>query len=476
MRRMLTLMWFLALVTVAPLRAQTAVQIQLLGTVFDSVTMRPLSGALVRLVRVDDPAVGRSAVADSTGAFRISEVPQGAWLATFLHPVLDSLRLEPGEMRLDLQKPGTIPVAMATPSVATLAVLACRQPVLTDEGLLVGSVRGTPGDSTLANVQIEVGWPEWILDGTQLKPEQRTKSARTDSLGRYQLCGVPRGTLLHARSFRGVDSTGQIELAVPAEGYAMQDFLLPSAPAGRATVRGRVTRENAQPLRNAIVRVLESGTTTRTGEDGSFVIADAGAGTRTLEARLIGFTPQRRAVELRKEMPTTVTLALPVQRVQLDTVRVVAGRELPYYVRAIERRARSGTGQLLSGDLVREHSSMWVTDALRGMNGVRVTTDGMGGSVQMLDFRGEVCRPMIYIDGTIQQIGGRTAASISIDDFVSRADVSAVEVYTRANRVPPEFAGASTACGVIAVWSRYATGNVPIVSRIIDKHSPTVPR
>ena len=455
------------------------------GTVFDSLTMRPIPGALIRLVRADDPANGRSAVADSAGTFRVPDVPGGTWLATFLHPILDSLRLEPSVLRLDLTEAGTVTVAMTTPSVTRLAASTCGQLLLADEGLLVGSVRDAADDRLLAGVHVTVVWPEWTLGGASLTTELQTRTARTDSLDRYALCGVPRGTTLRARSASGADSTGEIVVDVPADGYALQDFLLArasdvhlaaadkrdtgiaaaAAPRGRGPVRGRVVREDAQPLRNAIVRVLASGSVARTAEDGTFVIADAAGGKQTIEARLIGYVPDRRTVEIRDGGLTDITLTLPVQRVQLDTVRVMAGRDVPYQVRAIERRARTGTGTLLSGDLIRERSSMWATDALRGMNGLRVSASALGNHVEMQGLRGEMCTPFIYIDGMMTQISAGSTTSLTIDDFVSRADVAAVEVYARANLVPPEFNGGSTGCGAIAVWSRHVTGNVRVRSQ-----------
>lgn len=471
--------------------AQAPVSVTVVGTVFDSVTMRPVPSALIRLVRADDPTAGRSVVADSLGAFRLLDVTGGTWLATFLHPMLDSLRLEPGVLRLELTESGTMAIGMTTPSAATLAASTCGRRLPDDEGLVVGSVRDAADDGVLSGVQVSVAWPEWTLGGVTLTSEMQTRTVRTDSLGRYALCGVPRGSSVTARSVSGADSTGEIVVAVPAAGYALQDFLLSRASAVRAAdagwtrdamardsaalvsrdsrtrvpVRGRVVRDDAQPVRNAVVRVLASGSAVRTADDGTFVIPDAAAGTQTIEARLIGYVPDRRTLDIRDGGLTDITLTLSVQRVQLDTVRVMAGREVPYQVRAIERRARSGTGTLLSGDMIRERSSMWVTDALRGMNGLRVSNKSQGNSVEMRSLRGEVCTPAVYIDGIITQISGGGNTSITIDDFVARGDVAAIEVYARANLVPPEFNVGSTGCGAIAVWSRFVTGNVRVISQ-----------
>lgn len=54
--------------------AQAPIIVSVVGTVFDSLTMRPIPGALIRLVRADDPAAGRSAVADLAGTFGVLDV------------------------------------------------------------------------------------------------------------------------------------------------------------------------------------------------------------------------------------------------------------------------------------------------------------------------------------------------------------------------------------------------------------------
>ena len=92
----------LALLALAPaaLVAQGAVTARIVGQVYDSISRAPLSNATVRIVRADNPSIGRTATTDVFGRFRYDSVGRGAWLATFLHPVLDSLRLEPGIVRL----------------------------------------------------------------------------------------------------------------------------------------------------------------------------------------------------------------------------------------------------------------------------------------------------------------------------------------------------------------------------------------
>src|SRR5215510_10823167 len=90
-----TLSVFAAIVVVSGLsapmaRAQRAGVVS--GTVYDSlITRAPLPDAEVVLV-----GVGRSAITDARGRFRIDSVPAGRHQITFYHPVLDSLSLGAG--------------------------------------------------------------------------------------------------------------------------------------------------------------------------------------------------------------------------------------------------------------------------------------------------------------------------------------------------------------------------------------------
>ena len=50
-----------------PPATQAAVFARVIGTVWDSIAMRPLGGATVRIVRADDPSIGRSATTTAFG-------------------------------------------------------------------------------------------------------------------------------------------------------------------------------------------------------------------------------------------------------------------------------------------------------------------------------------------------------------------------------------------------------------------------
>ena len=461
--------------------AQSIVRAHVSGTVFDSVSMQPLGGALVRIVRADDPTVGRSATSDPAGRFAYDSVASGIWLATFLHPVLDSLRLEPGVVRLEIADSTAVTMPLSTPSVKALLVASCGNAAGDDVGLVVGSVRGADDEAAVPGAKVQLEWPEWVLGAKTLTTEMRRVTATTDSLGRYLLCGVPVASTLRAITWSGSDTTGDVHVTVPQNGHAVQDFALgvlatrvvvaadtvvvssavvPTA-AGRVRpiLRGTVRTPDGQPLPDAAVRVIGRGSPVRTSADGAFVIADAGSGTATVEARRIGYSPHRIPVVLRQAEPASVNLILPVERIQLDTVRVVAGKVVPNLVRGIERRWRTGLGKFLAADLIMERSTTFTSDALRGISGVFVITgSGVGNGVAMRGTDGRHCDPTVFIDG-VYVSGG----SSQLDTIINRDQAAAIEVYARPNLVPAEFYNRSNGCGVVAVWSKFATEHVPVI-------------
>lgn len=465
-----------------PLAAQAPPLAQIRGAVFDSVAMTPLRRALVRIVRADDPSIGRSTITDSLGTFVHDSVPAGVWLASFLHPVLDSLRLEPGVVRLEITEAGVVQLPLGTPSGQALVVQACGPGGEGDAGVILGTVRNAEDETPLVGATVEVEWPEWTLARKSIITEQARRRTISDSRGSYRLCGVPPGSTLRSRSWTQTDTAGVIEITVPASGYAVQDFDIaiggsPTIAAttktdsttsaavriGSAIVRGSITTAAGAPLPNAIVRVLGSGSAVRSSATGEFRVTDALAGTQTIEARAIGYSPARRTVRLRNSTVFDISLSLATRNVELDTIRVVAGRDVPWDVRAIERRWRTGMGRFFDGKTVMARAMLYVSDAIQGLPGVfvRFARQGYGQDIYMRDNGGRECRAMIFVDGVPFDAAGR--GGISIDEFVRPRDVAAVEVYNRPTMVPAEYLTMARDCGVVAVWTKFGTGNVPIL-------------
>lgn len=455
------------------------ITVQVRGTAYDSVAMRPLEGAVVRLVPAEDPSAARVVVSREEGRFTVADLPSGRWLATMLHPALDSLGVEPPVVRLDVREAGEVALSLAIPSPRTLAARRCGS-LAEDTGLLYGIIRTAADESPLAGAAVSAHWPEWVIEKKRrgLRAEMQRRLVHADSLGRYALCGVPSGSMVRVEVAHGADSSGSLGAEVPAHGLLRRDLTLGRAEwvtelvtdtasgavvdtvrmrRGAAMVRGEVRDINGRPVPNALVRVLGSGRVARTGEAGSFVVNDAAAGTQTIEARAIGFQPGRQLHDLRDGGTTAVSFTLSTQTVLLDTVRVMAGRAVDPLVADIERRWRTrATGTVLGGDAVRARSTVFVTDALRAMNGIRIVpVGGMGQQILMQGYRGE-CAPVVWLDGApIRTLGG----SFFLDDLVVASDVAAMEVYPRASSVPAEFSGMND-CGAVVVWTYRRLGGV----------------
>ena len=232
---------------------------------------------------------------------------------------------------------------------------------------------------------------------------------------------------------------------------------------GRAMVRGRISTGAGAPLPEAMVRVVGSGSTVRTTSTGDFRIVDAVSGTQSIEVRAIGYSPSRRTLRLNDGVEAEVAMSLTVRNVELDTVRVVAGREVPHDVRGIERRWRTGNGKFLDGRTVMERSTLFMTDAVRGMPGVfvRPVEQGFGQEVFMRNNQGLECRAMLYLDGMPVDAAGR--GGLSLDESIRPDMVTAMEVYNRPTMVPAEYLTMARDCGVVAVWTKQGTGNVPVL-------------
>lgn len=461
---------------IAAARGQAQPVASVRGIVYDSVAMAPLADAAVRVFRSDSAARGFDVRTDARGAFSAPALPAGTWLVSFLHPRLDSLRVEAPLAQLQVVEAGTIAVTLAIPRASSIAWRLCGSPPDDSAAVITGEVRDATFRRPIAGATVRTSWPEWVFGKRQMDREDVARIARSDSTGTFVLCHLPMGTTVTALAYMGRDSTGVVELSVPVRAYAVADFVLdrrtvagPEARAdsggggthlrrGSGTVRGTVRTPDGRPLANAVARVLGSGSVVRSDSTGTFRITDAVAGTQTVEVRAVGFELRRLPVVLTPDDPLAVQVTIERARAVLDTVRVMAGRKLPPDVVNIERRWRRGLGTILDGATIRERTSTQITSALWGIPGVRLgMRAGYGNVVYVRGTVGGECIPPIYLDGFRFESNG-----ISIDEIVPPGEVAAIEMYPRAMQRPAEFTDLS-ACGVLVVWTRAFLGNVPVM-------------
>jgi hypothetical protein len=112
-----------------------------------------------------------------------------------------------------------------------------------------------------------------------------------------------------------------------------------------------------------------------------------------------------------------------------------------------ERRKASGLGQYLTDEEIQRSGASNIQDAVRAMRGVDLDCGGTayaGCRIRMTRApRG--CPPEYIVDGQLDNVFGPTTPI---------RDVIAMEVYTGPSDVPGEFAGRTSGCGVVVLWTR----------------------
>jgi hypothetical protein len=435
-----------------PAAAQPVAAGRLAGVVFDSTLMQPLADAQVQLLRADRTGT-RSTRTDARGRFQVDALPSGTWVVAALHPRLDTLGVEQLSRGVDVRGRGTTRVELAVPALRTMVARVCSRAEAEDStGYVRGAVRGVLSGSADAGGAVRFTWAELEIGADGVRRSLANVEATVDGEGRYLACGVPPDVPLQVRAWRGADSTGVLEFAMPEGGIAVLDLAVgPAQGAGR--VAGRVQQPSGQPLDGARVSVWGSGREVRTGDDGRYDLTGLPLGSYTLDVRAIGFQPYRATVAVRPGDGEAVSVRLE-RLAMLDTVQVRARRaqRLGPDMVDFERRRRQGFGRFFDGEQLGQLGVSRTSDLFWQVPGVRVAIGGPQGDRLFMRaaMLGSECAPTIFVDGM------PLPPEVSLDLAVPPADLRAVEVYTRAMQTPPEFSpNGASGCGAVVVWTKW---------------------
>jgi hypothetical protein len=448
------------------------------GIVHDSIARAPLAGAWVQLVDVGSAAqAARSALSDSLGRFAFDDVPEGHYRLGFFHSVLDSLGVTVPSRDLVVRGGRAVRADLAVPSGATLRALICGVRSPRDSGLVVngaaviGVVREARGGAPAADASVSGEWLEISFRTRGIDRRRPRVVVTTGANGWFALCNTPVGGTMFLTASRGADSTDLIETTVPADGFLRRDLYL--GPARTVVTRDstsrpdslalppRVTRsgdgrtsgtvvsaETKRPLSGAIVRVSE-GATTRTDGGGSFVLANAPLGTRTLEVRAVGHYPERRAVHVVEGMPPT-RVAMTTFKTVLDTVKIIATQLPDRHDSKFEERRRSGLGRYLTQADIERRGAIFTSDVFKNLPGTQLVRGELGArKIFVRSAFGDWCEPSVYIDGLYLW----TLDADEIDGMVSLRYVKGIEVYNEAT-TPVEYQRGLSGCGAILIWTK----------------------
>ena len=449
------------------------------GTVYDSMAMRPLHGAVVQLALV--PSAGaianvRSVVTDSLGQFDFPTVSPGTYLLGYQHVAVDSLGLHGPLQRIDVRTASTVRAPMAVPSMRSIIRTVCGRDGVADSlAVLMGSVRHARSDASLPGAFVSLRWGEVILSrGASMQRSTPIVDTFANDEGWFTAC-VPGGVQMTVRATSGTDLSGNVELGVPAHAVLRRDIYVGASEAelrapdstltgpsregriverGRGELRGIVRSLDGSPIEGARVALLTGVSETRTNAGGEFVLRELPLGSHTIEARAIGYVPGQviaDIVDFRRELAEFILL--DVSAFLLDTVRVAAARRLDAAAReGFERRRRMGIGHFLDEAVLDTMRAMSFQDLVRQIPGIRFmrgtrVDETSNVHIEFMSGQGRACVPDIYVNGA-QLVQGK----VDLDVLVHPSSVRRIEVYFRGIALPAEFAS-NQSCGVMAIWT-----------------------
>lgn len=460
-------------------RAVATARARVNGMVYDSMTMRPLTGALVQLALV--PAAGRiatvrSVTTDTLGRFDFDHVLPGTYLLGFQHVAVDSLGLRGPLQRIDVRTASAVRAIMAVPSMRAIIRTVCGRDGGKDSlAVLLGSVRQARADTALPGAFVSLRWGELILSrGGSMQRSTPIVDSFTNEEGWFTAC-VPGGVPMTLRATHGTDLSGNVELGVPAHAVLRRDIYVGASDAetraadttsegqtrseriierGGGELRGVVRALDGGPIEGARVALLSGASEARTNARGEFLLQGLPYGSHTIEARAIGYVPGQviaDIVEFRRGL--TELVLLDVSAYLLDTVRVAAVRRLDAAAReGFERRRRMGSGYFIDESILDTLRASTFKDLVRRIPSIRFVRgnrldDSWREHVEFMSGQSEPCIPVIYLDGT-RLIHDKT----DLDVIIHPASVRRIEAYFRGVALPAEFASSQT-CGVLAIWT-----------------------
>ena len=425
------------------------------GVVYDSVARAPLVGAVVEIALRDATGPVYSSETDSTGRFRITDVPAGHFLVGFYHEALTVLGLDAPSRPLDLAGDTEVVVDLAVPSGAVVYALRCGgSSTASRRGMLVGYVRDAVRNAALAGLTVTVGWRAIAFDPGNYRTVSQRAVATVDADGAYRLCDLPADAPLTVEvSAPGVYGvTAQIE--VPTAGVLRQDLRLVDswATRGAASIRGRVVHENGKAVQSARASIAALGRDVPVS-NGTFVLTELPVGTWVVAVRAVGVDPKAVVVDATGSGTTSTTITMSDRAQQLDAVTVVGApsRETKVLDELLFRK-RFGTGTVFLPDSPFLQGASRVTDVLRAARGFSPKGDGGYWGRPMPRALHGCDKIRVYLNGELY-LGGLT----SIANDVLVREVIGVEAYPDVAFAPAQwrFLGSDTTCAIVAVWTRF---------------------
>jgi carboxypeptidase family protein len=372
------------------------------GIVFDSTRMRPLGGARVF---VDGTQFATQSAAD--GSYTIAQVPPGTYSVAVVHPRFDSLSIVAPSATVALRGNEESVAQLAGPSAATIIQRDCAAEERTaGRAVLRGHVRDGFKSGPAIDAQVTVTWNHLQTSvGAPVGVSERRLVTRTDSAGRYDICGLPDGVRLTALVTSDDRRSAPVQLILPADEVSVIDMVV-----GRPTV---VASAESAPVVAAVAPVAVAPRASRNRAMAEFERRRRRGNGEYLTREQIDRMHASRLTDLLRTLPG---------------VTVEANESGALVVEL--RRSKSLTFEPVP--VARNDSTVSPATAAAQMSG-------------QLSVR--KCPASFQVDGLAID-GGAT-----VDIEVRPETIEAIEVYS-GGQVPIEVGAHNAECGVVLIWTR----------------------
>lgn len=407
------------------------------GTVVDSLTLEPLVDAAVVLWNTPFRAAS-----DSTGAFRIDDVPAGEYSLLFFHAVMGQRGVSAGPQAVTVRGGESVSVDLGTPSMFTMVATEClHEAHPPGTGVVAGWVgdresgMGLPGSSVVLSWNVE-----------ESKSPERV-ALQTDSRGWYTACEAPAGVPITV-SARFLNRTGlRREVQVDPGQMAEAGFLLGNY--GPATIHGRlVDAASGDAVTEAEVWLRGTAFRGVTAPNGRFEFSQVPPGTYMLMTRHLGYGTKMDTLEVPSGETIQVEMLLDTRAIEIAPLTVTV-ESTPLTIRSmggyiVEREAieavRPRTRDL--GDVMQ---ALQVPGVIVDRSQGEMCIGYLTGQIRMM-FRDNCTSMLIFIDN-VRASNPAMAAQISpdaIERIVVYKPVEAGNLF-----------GAGAAHGVLAIFTRH---------------------
>jgi hypothetical protein len=432
------------------------------GTVFDSLTLRPLVGAHVHL-----SAVMHDATTDSMGGFRFDSVRTGTYTIWADHPLLDQIGLSTIGVSVDAVSGQITHVVLATPSLATLWRRVCPTGAYVDSGFVYGVVSTGTTAERMTGTTVELGLP--VFAGSADRGDTRRK-VQTDAAGNYAICGFPAKQLMSISASGLGATTVPILFRIGAPRIARRDLTLSTNPTTSqfsessmqvallrtpdgATLAGVVRDSSGRPIQSARIAISGVAGEWRANSGGGFIVRGIPAGPRVVRISALGLAPESHIVDFVSTDSAYLDLSMRRLPTTLGIVTVEEHQRVNELKSELDQRRRAGFGY--RADSLDFAKYLSVGQALN-FPGVHVTVSGTGWGIYMtgvysITGRGGsgltmTCTPTVWIDGTV--------SDWQMVNDLKKEEIALVEIYNSAARAPLQYTGTRTNCGIVLIWRK----------------------